>query len=131
MTAVLDASPDSFRVEQPSTMPAGVSALGSLDKRRMTDELRDWNLRLAEPADEKVREVERLNMLRRFVTPQLAEIAEPEEVMDVFREFHHAVGFATCGGVCRGEMDFTCLTVRSRPSKSHRWPDRVKVMDPS
>jgi hypothetical protein len=116
-------------------MPAGVSALGSLDKRRMTDELRDWNLRLAEPADEKVREVERLNMLRRFVTPQLAEIAEPEEVMEevmeVFREFHHAIGFATCGEVCCGEVDFTCLSRPSRPSKSHRWPDRVKGMDPS
>ena len=46
-------------------MPAGVSARGSLDKRRTTHELRDRNLRLAEPADEKVREDERLNMLRR------------------------------------------------------------------
>ncbi len=70
-------------------MPAGVSALGSLDQRRMTDELRDWSLRLAEPADEKVR-----------------------EVMDVFRELHHVVGFATCGEVCCGEVDLTCL---SRP----------------
>jgi hypothetical protein len=49
MTAVLDASPeDSSRVEQPSTMPDGVSALGSLDMRRMTDELRDWTFRLAD-----------------------------------------------------------------------------------
>jgi adenylate cyclase len=95
-----------------------------LDKKRMTDELRDLNAHLAARVDEKVREVERLNMLRRFVTPQLAEaiasggdaildshrreitvlfcdlrgftgfaeIAEPEEVMDVLREFHHAVG---------------------------------------
>ena len=69
MADVLDASPDSFRVEQPSTMPVGVSALGSLDKRRMTDELRHWDLCLAEPADEKVREVERLNMLLRFAKP--------------------------------------------------------------
>jgi class 3 adenylate cyclase len=95
-----------------------------LDKKRMTDELVQWNLRLAERVDEKVREVERLNMLRRFVSPQLAEAiasggdgilashrreitvlfcdlrgftsfaetAEPEEVMAVLREFHHAVG---------------------------------------
>ena len=95
-----------------------------VDKKRMTDELRDLNLHLAERVDEKVREVERLNMLRRFVTPQLAEAiasggesilkshrreitvlfcdlrgftsfsetAEPEEVMDVLREFHQAVG---------------------------------------
>ena len=95
-----------------------------LDRKRMTDELRRWNLLLAERVDEKVREVERLNVLRRFVTPQLAEAiasggesilashrreitvlfcdlrgftsfaetAEPEEVMDVLREFHHAVG---------------------------------------
>ena len=45
-----------------------------LDKKRMTDELRQWNLHLAERVDEKVREVERLNTLRRFVTPQLAEV---------------------------------------------------------
>ena len=45
-----------------------------LDKKQMTDELRQWNLHLAERVDEKVREVERLNTLRRFVTPQLAEV---------------------------------------------------------
>ena len=39
----------------------------------MTDELRDLNEHLAERVDEKVREVERLTMLRRFVSPQLAE----------------------------------------------------------
>ena len=44
-----------------------------LDKKRMTDELRDWNALLQQRVDEKVREVERLNVLRRFVTPQLAE----------------------------------------------------------
>lgn len=44
-----------------------------LDKKRMTDELREWNLRLTERVDEKVAEVERLTMLRRFVSPQLAE----------------------------------------------------------
>jgi class 3 adenylate cyclase len=90
----------------------------------MTDELQQWNALLAQRVDEKVAEVERLNTLRRFVTPQLAEAlasggegilashrreitvlfcdlrgftafsetAEPEEVMDVLREFHHAVG---------------------------------------
>ena len=95
-----------------------------LDRKRMTDELHQWNVHLAKRVDEKVREVERLNMLRRFVTPQLAEAiasggdsilkshrreinvlfcdlrgftsfsetAEPEEVMEVLREFHHAVG---------------------------------------
>ena len=95
-----------------------------LDKKRMTDELHEWNLQLAERVDEKVREVERLNTLRRFVTPQLAEAiapggeailkshrrqitvlfcdlrgftsfaetAEPEEVLDVLREFHYSVG---------------------------------------
>lgn len=44
-----------------------------IEKKRMTDELRDLNLHLADRVDEKVREVERLTMLRRFVTPQLAE----------------------------------------------------------
>ncbi len=95
-----------------------------LDRKRMTDELLEWNTRLSERVEEKVREVERLNTLRRFVTPQLAEAiaaggdsilashrreitvlfcdlrgftafaetAEPEEVMAVLREFHHAIG---------------------------------------
>ena len=44
-----------------------------LDRKRMTDELLEWNTRLADRVEEKVREVERLNRLRRFVTPQLAE----------------------------------------------------------
>jgi class 3 adenylate cyclase len=96
----------------------------SLDRKRMTDELQQLNEHLAERVDEKVAEVERLNSLRRFVSPQLAEAlavggeeilashrreitaffcdlrgftafsetAEPEEVMDVLSEFHHAVG---------------------------------------
>jgi class 3 adenylate cyclase len=96
----------------------------SLDRKRMTDELQQLNEHLAERVDEKVAEVERLNSLRRFVSPQLAEAlaaggdeilashrreitaffcdlrgftafsetAEPEEVMDVLHEFHHAVG---------------------------------------
>ena len=95
-----------------------------LDRKRMTDELRNWNATLAARVDEKVNEVKRLNTLKRFVTPQLAEAiasggeailqshrreitvlfcdlrgftsfaetAEPEEVMDVLRQFHHAVG---------------------------------------
>ena len=45
----------------------------SVEKKRMTDELRDLNLHLAARVDETVREVERLTMLRRFVSPQLAE----------------------------------------------------------
>ena len=89
-----------------------------------TDELRELNSNLARRVDDGVHEVERLNTLRRFVSPQLAEaiasdgegvlashrreitvlfcdlrgftsfaeLAEPEEVMDVLREFHHAVG---------------------------------------
>ena len=55
----------------PVLLKARVTAC--LDKKRMADELRDWNLRLSERVDEKVREVERLTMLRRFVSPQLAE----------------------------------------------------------
>ena len=45
----------------------------SLDRKRMTDELIEWNARLSERVAEKVREIERLNVFRRFVTPQLAE----------------------------------------------------------
>ena len=58
-----------------------------LDKKRMTDELRDWNVLLQQRVDEKVREVERLNVLRRFVTPQLAEAlaAGGDEVLQSHR----------------------------------------------
>ena len=45
----------------------------TLDKKRMTDELQQLNEHLAERVDEKVAEVERLNSLRRFVSPQLAQ----------------------------------------------------------
>ncbi len=95
----------------------------ALDRKRLTDELRELNEHLAERVDTKVREVERLNALRRFVSPQVAgaivdggaalathrreitvlfcdrrgftafaETAEPEEVMEVLRDFHLAVG---------------------------------------
>ena len=106
----------------PVLLKARVAAC--LEKKRLADELRDLNARLAERVDEKVREVERLNVLRRFVSPAIAEAvasgadielgshrreitvlfcdlrgftafsetAEPEEVMTVLREFHHAVG---------------------------------------
>lgn len=45
----------------------------SLDKKRMTDELRQWNTMLSQRVDEKVKELERVNALRRFVSPQIAE----------------------------------------------------------
>jgi class 3 adenylate cyclase len=54
-----------------------------LDKKRMTDELRAWNALLTDRVEEGVREVERLNVLRRFVTPQLAEVlaSEGDEIL--------------------------------------------------
>jgi hypothetical protein len=54
MIAVLDASSDSSPVEQPSTIRVGLSALGSLDKRRMADDPHDWNLRLAHRRPDRV-----------------------------------------------------------------------------
>jgi adenylate cyclase len=38
------------------------------------DELRTWNAELERRVDEKVREVERLSLMERFVSPQLAEL---------------------------------------------------------
>jgi class 3 adenylate cyclase len=59
----------------------------SIEKKRMTDELRDLNAHLAQRVDEKVREVERLNSLRRFVTPQIAEAIASggEQILDSHR----------------------------------------------
>ena len=67
----------------------------SIEKKRMTDELREWNLRLSARVDEKVREVERLNTLRRFVTPQLAEaIASGGE--DILRSHRREITVLFC-----------------------------------
>ena len=42
--------------------------------RRMAKELREWNQQLEARVEEKVREVDRLGKLQRFVAPQLADI---------------------------------------------------------
>lgn len=87
-------------------------------------QLAEWNQTLESRAAEQMRELERLERLRRFLSPQIAkvvvssdhnllqshrrdvavvfcdlrgftafsEIAEPEEVMNVLREFHSTIG---------------------------------------
>jgi adenylate cyclase len=88
-------------------------------------ELAEWNRTLEDRVAEQIAELERVNRLRRFLSPQLAELvissgddrlleshrrdvavvfcdlrgftalaetAEPEEVMDVLREYHAALG---------------------------------------
>ncbi len=91
-----------------------------------TKELESWNQSLAQRVAEQVSEIERMSRLKRFLSPQVAdviaasseqedllrshrrevtvlfcdlrgftaftEIAEPEEVMAVLHEFHHALG---------------------------------------
>jgi adenylate cyclase len=103
-----------------------------LEKKRLRDqearhlgELAEWNRTLEQRVREQVAQVERLGRLKRFFSPQLAElivaggaddplrthrreitvvfldlrgftgfaeIAEPEEVMGVLREYHEAMG---------------------------------------
>jgi class 3 adenylate cyclase/CheY-like chemotaxis protein len=92
--------------------------------RVQADELADWNKRLEERVEEQVRELRRLERLKRFFSPQLAEAisddgmkllephrrritivfvdlrgftrfaesAEPEEMMDVLRQYHGEMG---------------------------------------
>ena len=88
-------------------------------------ELKEWNRNLESRVAEQVTELERLERLRRFLSPQIvkvvvstseqnllqshrrevavvfcdlrgftafSEVAEPEEVMNVLREFHSAIG---------------------------------------
>ncbi|MEX0783478.1 MAG: response regulator [Dehalococcoidia bacterium] len=43
---------------------------------RQSEELRAWNLQLERRVAEKVREVEKLSLMQRFVPPQLAEVIE-------------------------------------------------------
>jgi adenylate cyclase len=92
---------------------------------RQADELAAWNVELEARVDAQVAELERVNRLRRFLSPQLvdvvldsgdegvlashrreivvvfcdlrgftsfAEASEPEEVMGVLAEYHHALG---------------------------------------
>jgi class 3 adenylate cyclase len=96
-----------------------------LEKKRLHDQLAEWTRTLEERVREKVAEVERLSRLKRFFSPQLAELivaggaedplrthrreitvvfldlrgftafaeaAEPEEVMEVLREYHAEMG---------------------------------------
>ena len=103
-----------------------------LEKKRLRDqevrhllELAEWNRTLERRVQEQVAQVERLGRLKRFFSPQLAELivaggaddplrthrreitvvfldlrgftafaetSEPEEVMDVLREYHAAMG---------------------------------------
>jgi adenylate cyclase len=103
-----------------------------LEKKRLRDgevrlrnEVEEWNKRLEQRVQEQVAQLERLGRLKRFFSPQLAElilsgdaedplkthrreitvvfldlrgftsfaeIAEPEEVMGVLREYHGAIG---------------------------------------
>jgi adenylate cyclase len=66
-----------------------------LEKKRLGDELRDLNQHLAARVDEKVREVERLNTLRRFVSPQLAE-AIASGAADVLRSHRREITVLFC-----------------------------------
>ena len=93
--------------------------------QRQAAELAEWNRTLEVRVQQQVEELERLGRLRRFLSPQVAELvvaaggeqllashrreitvvycdlrgftafaetAEPEEVMGVMREYHHAMG---------------------------------------
>src|SRR5262250_1709527 len=71
-------------------------------------ELSEWNKTLEQRVQEQVDQIERLGRLRRFFSPQLAELtvvfldlrgftafaesAEPEEVMGVLHEYHAGMG---------------------------------------
>jgi adenylate cyclase len=91
--------------------------------RRQADELAKWNTELEARVAQQLEELERASRLRRFLSPQLAELvvgdetllqshrreivvvfcdlrnftpfaeaSEPEEVMGVLAEYHHAMG---------------------------------------
>ena len=107
----------------PTLLKARVGAC--LEKKRLHDELIEWNRTLEQRVRDKVAEVDRLGRLKRFFSPHLAELivvggaedplkthpreitvvfldlrgftafaetAEPEEVMEVLREYHAEMG---------------------------------------
>ena len=126
----LEAGADDF-VRKPfdqSELLARVASLGRIKRYQDTisaqrSELSVLNTELEERVAHQVRELERMSRLRRFLSPQLAQVvmedeslleshrrevvvvfcdlrnfttfaetSEPEEVMDLLREFHHLLG---------------------------------------
>jgi class 3 adenylate cyclase/CheY-like chemotaxis protein len=128
--AALEAGADDF-VRKPfdqSELLARVASLARIKRyqdtiRAQRAELETWNRELEHRVDEQVQELDRMSRLRRFLSPQLADVvmgdesllashrrevvvvfcdlrnftsfaetSEPEEVMDLLREYHRLLG---------------------------------------
>ena len=128
----LEAGADDFLTKpiDRSELLARVASLARIKRyqdtiRRQAEELADWNRELESRVESQVSQLERMGRLRRFLSPQLAELivdsgdetfleshrreivvvfcdlrgfttfaesSEPEEVIAVLQEYHHALG---------------------------------------
>ncbi len=128
----LEAGADDFLTKpiDRSELLARVASLARIKRyqdtiRRQAEELADWNRELESRVETQVSQLERMGRLRRFLSPQLAELivdsgdetfleshrreivvvfcdlrgfttfaesSEPEEVIAVLQEYHHALG---------------------------------------